>query len=201
MEKDRMNLLQKIYHIFIKQDVVTSIYTNSFGKFGNNSILYKPLCIRGKKDIFIGDNTTILNGVRIQTYNDITGLESKVIFGDNCYIGYNNTFLAGADIVLEKGVLMASNILISSENHSNNPEEATYFMDQPLICSPVRIGEGTWVGERVCILPGVSIGKKCVIGAGSIVTKSVPDYSIVIGSPAKVIKHYNFRTHEWEKCN
>ena len=47
--------------------------------------------------------------------------------------------------------------------------------------------------------PGVKIGKKCVIGAGSIVTKSIPDFSIAVGNPAKIIKEYNFDTHEWEK--
>lgn len=194
-----MNFLKKIYRVFFKRDVVTRLYTKSFGKFGKESVLYKPLCIRGKKDIFIGNNTTILNGARIQTYNELTGLNSKIVIGDNCYIGYNNTFLAGGDIVLEDGVLMASNILLSSENHSIDPENAVYYMDQPLKCASLHIGEGTWIGERVCILPGVVIGKKCVIGAGSIVTSSIPDYSVAVGSPAKVVKHYNFEKHEWEK--
>lgn len=194
-----MNLIKRLYHIIIKHDVKSTIYTCMFGKFGQDSVLYKPLLVDGKENIFIGDNTTILNGVRIQTYKKITGINSKIIIGNNCYIGYNNTFLAGADIVIEDRVLMASNILISSENHSINPESDLFYMDQPLICSPVHIGEGTWIGERVCILPGVSIGKKCIIGAGSIVTKSVPDYSVVAGVPAQVVKLYNFRTHKWER--
>lgn len=194
-----MKLIKRIYHTLIKHDVKTSVYTSGFGKFGKNSVLYRPLCIRGKDKIYVGDNTIILNNVRIQTYNDLTGLDSKVVFGSNCYIGYNNSFLAGADIVLEDGVLLASNILITSENHSINPETHTYYMDQSLKYAPVYIKEGTWVGERVCILPGVSIGKKCVIGAGSVVTKSIPDYSVVVGSPSKVIKQYDFLKHEWVK--
>ena len=147
----------------------------------------------------IGNQTTILNGVRMQVYNDLTGEQSKIKIGDNCYIGYNNTFLAGGNITLEDGVLMASNILISSENHSINPESPDYYMNQKLSCAPIIVGEGTWIGEKVSILSGVTIGKKCVIGAGSIVTKDIPDFSIAVGSPAKVIKKYNFNTHEWEK--
>lgn len=194
-----MKLLSKIFHTVVKRDVVTRIYTKKFKKFGKNTVLYTPLCIREKKNISIGDNTTILSGIRIQTYNDLTGLNSEVIIGDDCYIAYNNTFLAGGNIIVENGVLFASNILISSENHSINPENNKYYMDQELECNSVCIGEGTWIGEKVCILPGVMIGKKCVIGAGSIVTKSVPDHCIVVGSPAKVIKNYNFETHKWEK--
>jgi acetyltransferase-like isoleucine patch superfamily enzyme len=60
------------------------------------------------------------------------------------------------------------------------------------------IGEGSWLGENVCVI-GASIGKHCVIGANSVVTKDIPDYSVAVGIPAKVIKKYNFNKCEWEK--
>lgn len=195
----KMERLKRLYHIIVKRDIVTALYTKKFEKFGHDSVLYHPLCIRGRENICIGNQTTILNGVRMQVYNDLTGKQSKIKIGDNCYIGYNNTFLAGGNITLEDGVLMASNILISSENHSINPESPDYYMNQKLSCAPIIVGEGTWIGEKVSILSGVTIGKKCVIGAGSIVAKDIPDFSIAVGSPAKVIKKYNFNTHEWEK--
>lgn len=118
----KMERLKRLYHIIVKRDIVTALYTKKFEKFGHDSVLYHPLCIRGRENICIGNQTTILNGVRMQVYNDLTGKQSKIKIGDNCYIGYNNTFLAGGNITLEDGVLMASNILISSENHSINPE-------------------------------------------------------------------------------
>ena len=62
----------------------------------------------------------------------------------------------------------------------------------------VVIGEGSWLGEHVCVI-GASIGKNCVIGANSVVTHDVPDYSIAVGVPAKVIKRYNFNSKQWEK--
>ena len=62
----------------------------------------------------------------------------------------------------------------------------------------VRIGSGSWIGENACIL-GVIIGKQCVIGANSVVTKDIPDYSVAVGIPAKVIKKYNFETQQWER--
>ena len=70
-------------------------------------------------------------------------------------------------------------------------------MNQELTGKGVCIDEGSWIGEKVCILPGVTIGKKCIIGAGSVVTKDVPDYCIACGNPAKVIKKYDFDEHRW----
>lgn len=192
-----MNIIKRIYHILVKRDVKSVLYTKKFKKFGDNSVLYTPLIVSDHSDISIGDNTTILNGVRMQVYNELTSRNSQLEIGNKCYISYNNTFLVGGDIIIEDGVLMASNILISSENHNVNPEDDKYYMDQKLECESVVIGEGSWLGENCKILPGVKIGKKCVIGAGSIVTKSIPDYCIAVGSPAKIIKKYDFNQHKW----
>ena len=120
--------------------------------------------------------------------------------GNNCYIGFGFTILAGtgAKINIGNDVLIASNVLITNENHGINPDDLNEYMNQKLYCKNVSIGDGCWIGEKVCILPGVNIGKKCVIGAGAIVTKSVPDYSIAVGNPARVIKKYDFNKHSWE---
>ena len=64
----------------------------------------------------------------------------------------------------------------------------------------VEIGEGSWLGENVCVL-GAIIGRHCVIGANSVVTKDIPDYSIAVGAPAKVIKRYDFTTNSWQKID
>ena len=192
-----MNTIHLIFHKFTKRDVMTSLYTRLFASFGKKSVLYRPLYIKGKEFIHIGDNTTILNNARIQVYNDLTGLSSEVRIGNNCYIGYNTSILAGGSVELGDGGLITRNILISSENHSVNPEDEKYYSAQQLVCDPVKIGEGSWIGERVCVLPGITIGKKCVVGAGSIVTKDIPDYCMVAGSPARTIKKYDFENHTW----
>lgn len=64
----------------------------------------------------------------------------------------------------------------------------------------MRIGEGSWLGENVCVI-GASVGKHCTIGANAVVTKDIPDYSVAVGIPAKVIKQYNFKTQRWERIN
>mgnify|MGYP004475547405 FL=1 len=177
-----------------------NIFLNrGFGKIGNNSKVGKNSYFQNKKNIRIGNNTTILDNARLQSYAHLTKNPGYIDTGSGCYIGFYFSALAGANIIIEDNVLIASHVLISSENHSIDPESEIPYMDQPLQCAPVRIGNGTWIGEKCIILPGVQIGEKCVIGAGSIVTKSIPDFSIAVGNPAKVIKKYNFKTHKWEK--
>ena len=162
--------------------------------------LFKPnMSDHNKKMVFIGDNTIIGKYSRIQIYPQPSQKMPKIIIGNNCYIEQRISLLAGADIRIDDGVLMASDILITSENHSMDPESNMYYMDQKLTCAAVHIKEGCWIGEKVCILPGVTIGKKSIIGAGSIVNKSIPDYSIAVGNPARIIKHYNFEMHQWER--
>lgn len=63
------------------------------------------------------------------------------------------------------------------------------------------IDDNVWLGELVCIMPGVTVGKGSIVGAHSVVTHDIPPYSIAVGSPAKVIKQYNFSTKIWEAIN
>ena len=191
--------LSWLYHLIVKRDIIGPMGKMKYGHIGNNTILYRPSITDNEKLINIGDNTTILRGIRLQLYPKQSESKSSIHIGNKCYIGYNNSFLAGGKIIIEDHVLMASNILISSENHSMNPEDKKYYMDQPLTCADVKICEGTWIGEKVCILPGVTVGKKCIIGASSGVTHSIPDYCIAAGNPARVIKQYSFEQHKWFK--
>lgn len=183
-------LLRKEYFPFFKK---------KFSRFGKNAVVAHPSNIPNPEFVRIGENTVILGNSRIQVYNGLTGLCANVTIGTNCYIGAGLSVLAGANVSIGDSVLIASDVFIGSENHGMNPESETPYMDQPLVCKPVVISDGCWIGEKACVLPGVSIGKKCVIGAGSVVTKDVPDFSIAAGNPAKVMKRWNFEAHAWEK--
>lgn len=171
-----------------------------FYKYGIKSeIASDYLQLMNPQNISIGNKTTILSGYRLAVYGD--SRNSNISIGDNCYIGFGFSALCSATgkILIGNDVLCASNICITNENHGMNPELAISYMDQELMTSDVIIGDGCWIGQNVCILPGVRIGKQCIIGAGSIVTKSAPDYSMLAGNPASIIKEYNFENHKWEK--
>lgn len=172
-------------------------FKKHFFSFGKGACIEYPSNIPDARFVSIGNNTTILKNSRIQVYNCLTENNANVTIGDNCYIGANLSILAGANITIGNDVLIASHVLITSENHGSNPESEIPYMNQPLICKPVIIGDGCWIGEKASILSGVTIGKKCVIGTNAVVTKDIPDYCVAVGIPARTIKKYSFEDHSW----
>lgn len=191
------SLLRFGKNILLRRREYLTGFKKRFLSFGEGTRVEHPSNIPDAKFVSIGKNTTILSDSRIQVFNVLTGQEAKVTIGDNCYFGFHLSVLAGGSINIGNEVLIASNVLITSEDHGMNPELETPYMDQPLSCKPVEIGDGTWIGEKVSILPGVTIGKKCVIGTNAVVTKDVPDYCMAVGIPAKVIKKWDFDQHCW----
>ncbi len=108
----------------------------------------------------------------------------KITIGDNVYIGYNS-YLGGGDIFLEDEVMIGPFCSIVAGNHTL--KEKSYRFG-PYDFGKIEIGEGTWLGSHVVITNNVKIGKGVLVAAGSVVTKDVPDFSIVGGIPAKLIK-------------
>lgn len=174
-----------------------------FKKFGRGSYIGSRASIKGGKFINIGKNVRIGNFCRMQCYKEFAGekLNPGIIIRDGCYIGNSFTVLSAAIVELERDVLIASNVTICSENHSINPESDVPYKNQPLTFAPIKVGEGTWIGQNVVLMPGVRIGKKCVIAASAVVTKDVDDYYMVAGIPAKVIKKYDFVVGKWININ
>lgn len=195
-----MNLSLLLYRIFRDKNI-SILKKRKFYQFGSNSNIKKPYYqLSGIDKIKIGNNVTIMKNCRLAVYGN--GLNECITIGHDCYIGFGLSVLADAKGKVNIGnqVLIASNVLITNEEHGIEPESEISYMDQKLSCKNVIIDDGCWIGEKVCILPGVRIGKKSIIGAGAIVTKSIPDYSIAVGNPARVIKYYNFDKKRWESA-
>lgn len=104
-----------------------------------------------------------------------------ITIGKNCFINTNLLAMARGGITIEDNVQIAANVQLISNNHD-------LYDRNILLCKPVRIKEGAWIGAGVSIMPGITIGKHAVIGAASVVTHDVPDYGVAVGNPAKVIK-------------
>lgn len=104
-----------------------------------------------------------------------------VTIGKNVYINSNALMMSRGGITIEDDVMIAANVSLLTNNHDLYEREI-------LLCKPIVIKQGVWIGAGATILPGVTVGKYAVVGASSVVTHDVPDYAVVVGSPAKVIK-------------
>jgi len=122
----------------------------------------------------IGDNSRVMPPVSITC-------PDKVHIGKNVFINSNILMMARGGISIGDNVAVAANVQILTNNH--DPYERDI-----LLCKPVSIKSGVWIGAGATILPGVTIGKFAIVGAASVVTKDVPDYAVVVGNPAKIIK-------------
>jgi len=109
--------------------------------------------------------------------------------GDEIFINSDCTFYGGGSIVIERGVVFSPNVTVYSCIHNYDSDDLRAFpFDDRFLFKKVTIGECSWISTNSVILPGVKIGRYCVVGANSVVTKDVDDYSIVAGAPAKEIR-------------
>lgn len=193
-----VDLLQKIRFRILKL-IFSIVYKSYFSFIGSNSALFRPFRLDGRKFISIGSNTIIQKGVWLYCV-PLKGQIANLTIGKNCVFGYNNHITSVSSVEIGDYVLTANNVYISDNVHSFENINIPIMLQPVIFKSPVIIGSGTWIGENVSII-GASIGRNCVIGANSVVTKNIPDYSVAVGIPAKVIKTYNIKLKCWVKVN
>lgn len=167
------------------------IFNKNIGK--NVHIIKKSLIINNKKRRYlkIEKNVRIGKNFEVRFFDKFANVKynPQLIIEEGCYIGDNFKILCNDKITIRKNALIAGNVFVTSENHGMDIKSKVPYGKQPLTNKPVEIGENTWIGEKVTILPGVKIGDWAVVSAGAVVTKDVPSYSVVGGVPAKVIKY------------
>jgi acetyltransferase-like isoleucine patch superfamily enzyme len=150
---------------------------------------------RGK--ISLGSNVIIRPSSCIFANNE----DSCIAFGVGTEIGNHSTVSAIHEVVFEENVLTGPHVFVSDHNHDYRNVD-TPVCKQGIMAmanSKVVIGEGSWLGTNAVVVGNVHIGKHCVIGANSVVTKDIPDFSVAAGIPARVIKRYDFEKNEWIK--
>ena len=180
-------------------------YKLLFKKVGNGVVFGKSITIRNPYKIIIGNNVIIDENVML----DEKGIDNQgIILNDGVYIG-RNTILSckNGDIILNKNanlgfncevyslkkveigenVLIAAYTYIIGGGHMSSDAE-TLFRDQEKHAICIKIGNNVWLGAKTIVMDGCDIGDNSIIGAGAVVTKSIPDYSVAAGIPAKVIK-------------
>jgi lipopolysaccharide O-acetyltransferase len=184
--------------------VADVIFTKLF--FSTNArLIRRPAYIRGATFINFGKSLTTGVAVRLDAFKTGSACGFSLIFGDNVQLNDYVHIAAIEEVRIGNNVLIASRVFISDHNHGMyHLSDSLSFpsiepIKRPIYSNPVFIDDNVWIGEQVCILPGVKIGKGSVIGAGSVVVNNVPPNSIVVGNPARVIKVFNEDTKVWEK--
>lgn len=171
--------------------------------FPKSRIIRFPIDIRGKKGIDFGLRLTTGHWCRIESFSK--NGEKTLFFGNDVQINDFVHINALEKVIIGNNVLIASKVFITDLEHGsykgdeNDSAPDIIAKERQLSSKPVVIGNNVWIGELVSVLPGVTIGENSIIGANSVVTKSVPPNCIAVGNPAKVIKRYNFETKRWEK--
>lgn len=180
--------------------VICKLYTIFF--FQNARLIRLPIDIRNQKAILFGKNFTSGKYCRLEANRSIKD-EKTLNIGSNVQINDFVHISAWKNVSIGDNVLIASKVYISDVSHGDLSHYDINLPPiwQPLFVDPVKIGDNVWIGENVCILPGVTIGRNSIIGAGSIVTKNIPAYTIAVGIPAKAIKRYCLTTKKWRKID
>lgn len=178
-------------------DVLYVIRHNRTLYLGQNVSFQNKEYISFGENVVIGDSSKLLC---TYTYHGENLPEKpRLVIGDNFHCTRNLTIQCAYKVEIRRNVLMSSDIFIIDYNHGMSPEAVNYLENKLELSSGVVIDEGAWIGNGVTILGSVTIGKKAIVGAGSVVTKDIPPYCIAAGNPAKVIKKYNTLSESWEK--
>jgi acetyltransferase-like isoleucine patch superfamily enzyme len=132
-------------------------------------------------DLEVGESFKIWSGHR----KTVISGGGRIRMGDRVFVNCGTTIIAVQEIVVGDDVAFANEVFVMDSN-SHGVE------GKPHVQSPVRIGDGTWLGNRAMVLPGVTIGRRVVVAAGAVVTRDVPDDSLVAGNPARVVRSLTY---------
>ena len=164
-----------------------------FGSFGEGSIVCFPAnTIFNERYIHLGAHTMFGPGVTLSA-GMVPGQEclsdAVVRVGDRCLIGKGSGIVGHFSIEIGDDVWTGHHVYITDQNHGYT-DVSLPISKQSMPERAVKIGDGSWLGHGTIVLPGVTIGRHVVVGANSVVTGDLPDFSVAVGSPARVVRRH-----------
>jgi acetyltransferase-like isoleucine patch superfamily enzyme len=186
----------------VLKEAFRKVYLRPAGvRVGDSSRVKRPWKILGGKYMRVGSRCVILEGLHVELLlvEPHRGLMPQLVIEDDVYIG-RNAFITAVDAIrIGAGSVLSDSVYITDESHGMQPDQGL-IMSQPLESKgPVSIGRNCFIGYRAAIMPGVTLGDHCIVGVNSTVTKSYPSFSMLAGSPARIIKTYSPELGEWTK--
>lgn len=164
-----------------------------FGRAGLPGYIGRPIFMMNPKQAYLGKKVRIFPGMRLEIHN-----QGLVNIGNNIAIGQNLHLTCGESLKIGDGTIISGNVVVTDIEHNYEQVDVSVH-DQGIKTKPTVIGENCFIGFGASIQPGTVLGKQCVVGANSVVKGVFPNYSVIVGSPAKAVKQLNNESLKWER--
>jgi acetyltransferase-like isoleucine patch superfamily enzyme len=194
--KLKLGVIYSIIHR-VKKCVFWFFHARHFKVYSFSSTILNSLKIQGHKYISIDKKVYVHKFVWLGAYK-ISEVVPELVISEGVCLGNFNHITCGKKVFIGKNVLTADKVFITDHLHEYGNPNIPIIQQGIRIKQEVIIGDGAWIGENVSII-GANVGKNSIIGANSVVSSDIPDYSIAVGSPARVIKRYDFKNKKWER--
>jgi len=166
---------------------------------GKGVLVRPPFHIPFGRGIAIGKNTTILDGAYIMLIKEYGGVQHtpSISIGDDVYIGRDLYIASMGEVTIGDGCGLSDHVYLNDSDHSLD-WSLGHITKRPMTTKgPIHIGPNCYIGYRVAILSGVTLGECCVVGVNSVVTRSFPAYSMIGGAPARLLRTFDHATRTW----
>ncbi len=172
-----------------------------FGAYGKDIFIGPGVLVNRPRYVHLGNHVRIQRNASINLHPDDKGSKEGLLFiGDGVLISQGCIISALSRITIEENVIIGPNVMII--DNTRIPGDIRFpIKDQKLKIGRVHIGADSFIGYSACIMPNVTIGKHCVIGALSLVNQNIPSYAVAVGAPAKVVKRYDVDRQTWVKLD
>ncbi|MFM0308397.1 acyltransferase [Paraburkholderia sp. RL17-383-BIF-A] len=176
-------------------------YAHVFQSVGAKTTIFRPLLLVNVHYASVGERVLIRPGARIELVVTESAAPPRLTIGSRVNIEQNVHIVCGSSIEIGDGVTITGNVAIVDVEHPYEDVNDRTRIGERIRTrgNYVSIGQDAFIGFNAVILPNVKIGRHAVVGAHSVVTRDVPDYCVVAGNPAQIMKRYNFETKCWER--
>lgn len=191
-----------------------AIASRTLPRFANqpkNLRFDRPRKIYNPQHIYLGDDVIIGSGSTLKTVTqypekeararstgaEIQRFEPKLVIGDRVTATGALQIAALDSITIDDDVMFATNVFLSDGLYGYQNVDLPFRDQRRVDVAPIHVGRGCWIGQNVVVMPGVTIGEMTIVGANSVVTRSIPARSIAVGAPARVIKRWSAKEATW----
>jgi acetyltransferase-like isoleucine patch superfamily enzyme len=171
----------------VRNSLLRPLRVRQFRTFGEDAVVDRPVWLYGARHMAIGARVIILRGAWLAVERAAWAKPAPALsIGDDVGIRVGCTISATESLIIEEHVSVGAYATIIDSKHTWGAGHPNVLFN-PMETAPVRVGRGTWLADRATVAPGSDIGEQCAIGPNTTVSGKVPDFSIVLGNPGRVV--------------